>query len=456
MKKIQRNIINNLNIEILKRNENKEQFIERLILEKSNLLKDYLKLTSARGYVLNISGGINDFVASMLIKHAGLDLKLVSLSYGKENMEDILRSVDVINPDKFVIHNVKSAVDMQMNELSISYPLESMPEIAYNLIKSNIIEREKMSVLYSYGLIYNCLIVGLSTAVDALMGSYVKWGENACDITIFDGLTEDVIFDIATYFNIRNKASLDFPPNEESDEENETRFLDANSYLNGNEIDNLKAEKLESLYINGKDKRNKPASNNNDWWKINMEKSLLVIDCQNDFISGSLACEHAKEAVDYIAKYINENDVRPIYTMDWHTEKNKSFVENGGIWPAHCVMNTNGSKIHKDFSETEDMLKAPGLTNNNYFKGTNDDVEEYSAYNASFPGLGKRIKLSENISRDIIVCGIATEYCVKETILELLKNGFNVFLLKNGLGYVTKEGHLQTLKELEDKGVILI
>ena len=55
---------------------------------------------------------------------------------------------------------------------------------------------------------------------------------------------------------------------------------------------------------------------------------LVVVDCQNDFIDGSLGCYHSKEVVENIVKYIKENKIKPVYSMDWHSKENKSFKEN--------------------------------------------------------------------------------------------------------------------------------
>ena len=81
-----------------------------------------------------------------------------------------------------------------------------------------------------------------------------------------------------------------------------------------------------------------------------MNKSLIVVDCQYDFIDGSLACINAENAVKNIIDFINENPkLNVYYSCDWHSENNKSFKRHGGIWPDHCVQNKRGSEIHKDF-----------------------------------------------------------------------------------------------------------
>lgn len=185
------------------------------------------------------------------------------------------------------------------------------------------------------------------------------------------------------------------------------------------------------------------------------KKSLLIIDCQNDFISGSLACKNSEKAIPNIIDYINKNpDISVFYSCDFHKSTNRSFQKNGGIWPIHCVQGTEGAALFEKFtSEIKDKNKSPKNADIIFKKGTVDDVEEYSAYNAVNT---QNKKLCDVLDHEVIICGIATEYCVKETILELIKNGFNVTILANGLGYVDENNHKNTLKEFEEKNIPII
>lgn len=175
-------------------------------------------------------------------------------------------------------------------------------------------------------------------------------------------------------------------------------------------------------------------------------KTLVVVDCQNDFISGSLACLKGQEALDNIVEYIEKNKVNPVYTMDWHSKNNKSFKVNGGIWPIHCLENTYGAELSQKFLKLSED-KRPN-SQNTYKKGLNDDIEEYSAFNGEN---AEGQKLHEIQTEGFIVCGIASEYCVRETVLELLKTGKKVSLLKNCLAYVNEEDHRKNLEDLKEK-----
>lgn len=187
-----------------------------------------------------------------------------------------------------------------------------------------------------------------------------------------------------------------------------------------------------------------------------MTKSLIVVDCQNDFIRGSLACENGEVAVEEIISFINNkiDNIQVFYSCDWHSKRNKSFSVNGGIWPVHCVEKTEGASLDKSFYEDIKFLeRLPIKEKNIFYKGMDDDIEEYSAYNAKNKN-GE--KLSNIIGDKVIVCGIASEFCVRETVKALLEKGVTVSILLKGVAYVNKKEHEKSIEDLEKKGVNII
>ncbi|EFI41583.1 isochorismatase family protein [Peptoniphilus sp. oral taxon 386] len=182
-------------------------------------------------------------------------------------------------------------------------------------------------------------------------------------------------------------------------------------------------------------------------------KTLIVVDCQNDFITGTLSCIGAKDAIKNIVNFINSNEVGEVcYSTDYHNKTNKSFEINGGIWPVHCIAGEFGSEISNDFDEVQNKSFKP-LSENLYRKGIDDEVEEYSAYYAKNEN-GKTI--ADIVSDEFIVCGLASEYCVRETVLEFLNNGKNVKLFLNGVGYVNEDDHIKNIAELRKLGVEIV
>lgn len=172
----------------------------------------------------------------------------------------------------------------------------------------------------------------------------------------------------------------------------------------------------------------------------------IVVDMLYDFIDGALACTHAAEAVSKSIEYINAHPGQKVlYVCDCHPKDHCSFRTNGGIWPVHCVKNTRGGAIHEDYyTRIENPANRPS-GNNIFYKGRTKELEEYSGFNA-VNNEGEAI--SECCSGHVILSGIATEYCIKETVLALYEHDFQVTLLKDALAYVDLQGHRQTLAEL--------
>ena len=183
--------------------------------------------------------------------------------------------------------------------------------------------------------------------------------------------------------------------------------------------------------------------------------AMVVVDMLYDFIDGSLACLHANEAVAEAKRQIEEalskdKDFPILFILDHHPQNHSSFKEFGGIWPSHCVAGTRGGEIHDD-------LKPFVKPEFSFYKGCEVDKEQYSGFegvNDKGESLAKA--LSGMGVMDVTVVGIATEYCVKETCLDLHKRGFAVTLVSEALAYVDFEGHKKTLEELTQKGITVI
>jgi len=188
--------------------------------------------------------------------------------------------------------------------------------------------------------------------------------------------------------------------------------------------------------------------------------ALVVVDMLYDFIDGSLACHNSDSAVAQTLKYIDSQtkghggeeheilDTFPIlFIRDHHPADHSSFKEQGGIWPSHCVAGTHGGEIHHDLQPyvNEELT---------FDKGCDRATEQYSGYegvNNAGQSLGEVLELLD--ATDVYVCGIATEYCVRNTCEDLLKAGFKVHLLKDCLAYVDHEGHVKALEEMKAEGI---
>ena len=154
------------------------------------------------------------------------------------------------------------------------------------------------------------------------------------------------------------------------------------------------------------------------------KKMLLIIDPQNDFINGSLAVDGADGAMLSLARHIErhgaEYDIVAI-TCDWHPVNHISFKENGGIWPSHCVQHTNGAVISPIVFDAVKMLENVHYVT--FTKGDDPKTEEYS-FMDNKESAAKFLTLVNNEDvAEIDVCGIALDYCVKESIIGMWATG---------------------------------
>lgn len=180
-----------------------------------------------------------------------------------------------------------------------------------------------------------------------------------------------------------------------------------------------------------------------------MKNVLLIVDPQNDFITGTLAVEGAKLAMSELTQYIEEKGDKYDYifiTMDTHPENHLSFIANGGPWPNHCVKDTNGWNV---FGELELALRGrSGI--GFFFKGTTADKEEYSIFDNERDGAILAYKLNKLVKTDsdtyVDICGIAGDYCVLETLKGLtdIIDSKNISILGNFIASIDGGKKLET------------
>lgn len=154
------------------------------------------------------------------------------------------------------------------------------------------------------------------------------------------------------------------------------------------------------------------------------KKLLLLVDVQYDFINGSLAVSGAPAVMDSLAAYIAEQPAgtfsQIVMTADFHPYNHSSFKDNGGMWPVHCVAYSHGASIYQPVFEAvnKQIPCSPVLT-----KGDNVAVDEYSimANDASAKKLLSIIE--ENGIQEIYVAGLCGDYCVGNSIKDLVQAG---------------------------------
>ena len=149
--------------------------------------------------------------------------------------------------------------------------------------------------------------------------------------------------------------------------------------------------------------------------------ALIVVDVQNDFLAGgSLAVPCGEDVVPVLNHYIREFEVKglPIFlTRDWHPPSHCSFEAQGGVWPPHCIAGTRGAEFAPN-------LEVPGSATI-ISKATGVEKDAYSGFDET--NLNSELR-DRDIHR-LFVGGLATDYCVLNTVRDALSNGYDVFLL---------------------------
>lgn len=177
-------------------------------------------------------------------------------------------------------------------------------------------------------------------------------------------------------------------------------------------------------------------------------EALIVVDVQIDFCpGGTLAVADGDLVVPPLNQLIDEflNRGLPVYqTRDWHPAQTKHFAAYGGTWPIHCVQGTKGAEFHSDL-RTDPRIKiiSKGLGDKDCYSG--------------FDETDLALRLREQEIYRVVVGGLATDYCVKNTVLDALKEGFEVIAVAEAMRPVEvqpADGE-RALKEMQTAGALV-
>lgn len=158
--------------------------------------------------------------------------------------------------------------------------------------------------------------------------------------------------------------------------------------------------------------------------------ALLIIDVQNDFCpGGGLPVPEGDKVVPVLNRYMalfGERKLLIIASRDWHPAITSHFRDYGGPWPVHCVQESEGARFHRDLALPDDAIVIS--------KGQDPARDSYSAFQATteggvpFPKLLKELGITK-----LYVGGLATDYCVKASVLDGLRHGLAVTLLEDAV-----------------------
>jgi nicotinamidase/pyrazinamidase len=173
-----------------------------------------------------------------------------------------------------------------------------------------------------------------------------------------------------------------------------------------------------------------------------MSKCLIIVDVQNDFCpGGALAVPDGDRVVPVINKIIESFDL-VIASQDFHPPEGEHFTK----WPLHCIAGTKGAELHSDLKKEEIDIFL--------LKGTDGSDTGYSAFEATNVDLNETLK-EKNIE-SVYVVGLATEYCVKATAMDALKNGFYVYIIKEATKGLKDLDVEKAIEEMAANGIKII
>lgn len=196
-------------------------------------------------------------------------------------------------------------------------------------------------------------------------------------------------------------------------------------------------------------------------------KALILVDIQNDFLpGGSLAITKSNEILPVIEGLLDLPFDLIIATKDWHPKDHLSFSANhqkvpgekmrvGNVeqvlWPTHCVQGTVGAEFPPELGKAK--------ISRVFYKGTSKDVDSYSAFfdNDHQHSTDLADYLFRHAITDLYIAGLATDYCVKFSVLDALKLGFSVFVVADGCCGVNlnpNDSNL-ALEEMKEAGAVL-
>jgi nicotinamidase/pyrazinamidase len=194
--------------------------------------------------------------------------------------------------------------------------------------------------------------------------------------------------------------------------------------------------------------------------RFDSRTALVVVDVQNDFAdpAGSLAVGGGDRVVPVVNEIVAaavEDGALVVATQDWHPPSTPHFEKDGGIWPVHCVAETWGAELHPELRLPAD---APRVR-----KGQHGE-DGYSGFTMRDPVSGEESPTElESLLRDrgverVVVCGLATDYCVKATALDAARLGYATSIATDAVAAVDLEAGDgdRALHEATEAGIELV
>lgn len=255
---------------------------ENEIQRRTQFLKNYLRYTGAKGYVLGMSGGQDSTLAGKLAQMAIDELNAesgkdayqfmaVRLPYGiQKDEEDAQAAIQFIAASRVVTVNIQPAVDASVKQFA-----EATGETLGDFHKGNVKARERMKVQYDLAAHYGLLVLGTDHAAEAITGFYTKHGDGACDVAPIYGLDKRQGKELLKRLGCPEHLYLkkptadleDLKPGLPDEEALGVSYVQLDDYLEGRPLPADIAQKIEERYMITEHKRRGPVTCYDTWWK---------------------------------------------------------------------------------------------------------------------------------------------------------------------------------------------
>ncbi|MGM7723139.1 ammonia-dependent NAD(+) synthetase [Metabacillus sp. Hm71] len=270
---LQKQIMNDLHV---KATINPKEEIEARI----HFLKEYLKKTGAKGFVLGISGGQDSSLSGRLaqlaveeLRNEGYDAKFIAvrLPYGIQKDEDDAQlALSFIKPDESIAFDISSTVDTFAAEFNTT-----AGEQLTDFNKGNVKARVRMITQYAIGGQNGLLVIGTDHAAEAVTGFFTKYGDGGADLLPLTGLTKrqgksllkELDAPERLYLKTPTADLLDHKPQQADETELGISYDQIDDYLEGKQVNQEVSEKIEKRYLASQHKRELPSTMFDTWWK---------------------------------------------------------------------------------------------------------------------------------------------------------------------------------------------
>jgi nicotinamidase/pyrazinamidase len=185
--------------------------------------------------------------------------------------------------------------------------------------------------------------------------------------------------------------------------------------------------------------------------------ALVVVDVQNDFADpdGSLYVREGETVVPIANAETAEAAAAGsllVYTQDWHPESTPHFEKDGGLWPVHCVMGSWGAMFHPDLRMAGEVVRKGSRGEDGYSAFSVRDPESGDTAPTMLQGL-----LQGRDIRRLVICGLATDFCVVETVTDARDLGYPVVVVRDGIRAVDRKAGAgdRAIRRMLDAGAVL-